>query len=326
MTSRGRSQNERARRGAWMSLTLEIAFARIAAAEPGPVAVLSAHGLGSPLAACAPDTARLAVQPLGGLMRAPVSMLAPPVAASAPDAARIARRARLFVDARWSGDALAMASALRAGPPDALRCFGPAPKGMIRVMNRGDEGLWLLEAPSPHLAAALAALDSGEADLFDALNDLKGGWFVDLRHAVEGAEMSIEPVWTLERPDERQIDQAVGAGRAVLGGRRVTRLALPVLGGGAQPFGLTVSGLAPAAPDPVLVNPPLGWAARATREGGRWRLRVETGGRREAMTPGIWAPKSPDAELAETWVGIGRGDVAPFWREDDELSAFGIEP
>lgn len=309
-----------------MSLTLEIALALIAEAEPGPVAVLSAHGLGSPLAARAPDAVRLAVRPRGGLMRAPVAMLAPPIPVNSPDAARIARRSRLLVDARWSGAALTEARALRIGPPDALRCFGPAPKGMIRVMSRGEEGLWLPAPPSLDLAAALAALDSEETDLLDVLTAFKGGWFLGLRHAVEGAEASIEPVWTVDRPDSGQIDRAIGEGRATFGEKRVVTLALPVLGGGAQPFGLTVSGLPPGAPDPALVDPPLDWVVRAERHGAEWRLRVETGGRREAMTPTIWAPNAPDAEISEVWTGIGRRNAAPFWHEDDELSAFGIEP
>ncbi|MFN3262726.1 MAG: hypothetical protein ACE37J_19440 [Pikeienuella sp.] len=289
-----------------MSLAAEIAFAQVAAALGGPAILLSAEGVGSPLAAAsAAPLARAALRPACGLRRAP-SLWLPPIlwTGAAPPGAW------LLVDAR-SGEA-----ALRAAPADALRGFG-APGGMAPAYLDPEtgEGIWF----SPRAAKACAGLPPPEADEYDALRAFVGKGLAGLRHSPLRAEALLDPLLALDSLDERQRDEALGAGRPVFAEDGVARLAIPALGSG-RTFGVTVSGLPPGAPDPLVLTP--GLPATAERAGPLWRLRAAPRERGEAARLALSAPGLPGAEISELWTEAQRARRAgEIWEEAERIAA-----
>ncbi len=293
-----------------MSLAAEIAFARVAAALGGPAILLSAEGVGSPLAAAsAAPLARAALRPACGLRRAPALWLPPLLwTGEAPPGAW------LLVDARG------VEPALRAAPADALRALG-APEGMAAAFLDPEtgEGIWL----SPRAADRCADLPPPEADELDALRAFIGAGLLGLRHRPLRAEALLDPLLALDEPDERQRDEALGAGRAVFAEDGSARLAIPALGSG-RGFGVTVSGLPPGAPDPLVLTP--GLPATAERAGPVWRLRAAPRERGEAARLALSAPGLPGAEISELWTEARRARrPGEIWEEAERIAAADAE-
>lgn len=288
-----------------MSLEIEIGFARLAAALGGPAMLLSAEGVGSPLAAAtAAPLIRSALRPSCGLRRDPALWLPPShwSGAAPPDVT-------LLVDARSEEPALLDA------PAHALRGFrARAGMRLVRSDPETGEGLWL----APDAWRGHVENPARECDEFDALRRFLGAGLVGLRHGPGEAQVGLDPLQALDAPDERQTDEALGGGRAVADASGLMRLAIPDFG--RARFGLTLTGIAADAPRPRVISPS-GVRAEISRDGPLWTLEAHRTGRGEAFRLVLQVP-GPDVELSALWITARRRRAhAELWDEAEAVAA-----
>lgn len=271
-----------------MSLEAEVAFAALAAARPGPVALLSLAGLGAPLVPLAAPTARIALRPAGGFFRAPARRFAPPLDAATPEARALARRARLFVDAREGGPALREAAAALGAEPEAW--LGEAPPPGLRAAGFGLRlAPWVEPPPAGDAFAALAGFARAE------------GWLRAIRPVPGGAEAEIDPLAALDAPEADQLDRALGEGRATAASDGALRLALPRFAGAAlfrfEMASGPVAVEAAAPPGAVAAEGPRA-TLRLAGAGEGARLRLRAGPAAELVSVRLVLPlPPPDAAL-----------------------------
>lgn len=317
-----------------MSLGAEIAMQRVAArhsAERGgaPLAVISESGAGSPGVEAVAPTLRLAWRPAGGLRIAPAAIYDPPVnlRAAPEDARRILASAPILADVPETlvEDVLKLCATFAGRLPDALRApaGAPPPVGMVTgfVDATGGEAVWL--APDFDAAGLFDGLNPsqpGFVDEFDALARGGGSALAGLRYTATGAEAMIRPVMALDLPDARQLDHALGEGRAVFDEEGACSLAAPRLDRGAGEIGFAVAGLAaadgtaqPGEQDLPVVATDAGapGAPRFSRVGDRLEVRVPAAAgqavvRLDISFPRLAPTRRRALEIVEVWTGVRR--------------------